>query len=313
MKNLKDMELLTLIKSKVQTERNLTLEIIEILQEIRDRRLHLQRGYSSLHEFCVKELKYSDGAAYRRIKAMKLVEDIPEALKSIESGSLSLTTASQLQNVFESKEKTAKPLSLDEKTELFERVQNQSRQEVERTIARLCPEIVKTPEKVRPMNDTQVKVELVLDIELYAKLEKIKHLTSHKNKSLIELIGYLADRELKRCDPELKTVKKVTTASPGEAVTRSVASSQRNKLSRYIPSAVRHSVWMKSKGRCTFVDPLTKRKCESNYKLQFEHIKPFAVGGENTVENLRILCSSHNVLNAIRFYGKAKIERHQRN
>ncbi|MGE3973472.1 MAG: HNH endonuclease [Bdellovibrionales bacterium] len=327
MKNMKDAELLVLIKSKVQAERNLTLEIIDILQEIQSRRLHLQRGYSSLHEFCVKELKYSDGAAYRRIKAMKLVEEMPEAIKSIESGSLTLTTASQLQNVFESKAKTARPLTQNEKAKLFRQIQNQSRQEVERTIAKVCPEIIKRDEKVRMLNNMQVKVELILDEKLYAKLERLKNLTSHRNKNFVELIEHLADQELKRIDPEEKAKIKTSsskkssnaaahknsgngsfkTASP----TKLDLTHVKTKNSRYIPSAIRHAAWMNSKGRCTFIDPLTKRRCDSNHRLQLEHIKPYAIGGENSVDNLRILCANHNELTAIRFYGKNKIESYQ--
>ena len=108
LKTVNDQELLTFSKTKAQAERNLTLEIIEILQEIRNRRLHLKRGFSSLHEYCVQELKYSDGAAHRRLKAMKLVEENPDVIKSIESGALSLTVASQLQVAFEAKEKSLK-------------------------------------------------------------------------------------------------------------------------------------------------------------------------------------------------------------
>jgi hypothetical protein len=93
LKTIQDSELLTLTKAKAQKERSLTMEVIQLLQEIYDRRLHLKRGYPSLHQYCVKELRYSDGAAYRRIKAMKLTQDMPEVIKSIESGSLSLCTS----------------------------------------------------------------------------------------------------------------------------------------------------------------------------------------------------------------------------
>ncbi|MGE3974813.1 MAG: HNH endonuclease [Bdellovibrionales bacterium] len=333
MKNIRDDELLSLIRSKVQTERNLTLEIIELLQEIRDRRLHLQRGYSSLHEFCVKELKYSDGAAYRRIKAMKLVEEMPEAIKSIESGSLSLTTASQLQNVFESKMKMQTPFTRVEKVELFQQVQNQSRQEVERTISKVCPDVVKTFEKVRPINDSQVKVELILDGKLYAKLEKLKKLTSHKNGNLVELIEHLADQELKKCDPGMKVLKQRTrlvksgnsvstlkvdtsenTASPEKlnAESHLPARPKRNARTRYIPSVVKQTVWMRDQGRCAFIDPLTKHRCDSNHRIQFEHIKPFAVGGENTIQNLKLLCANHNTLSAVKFYGRSRMEKYQK-
>src|ERR1700733_10095456 len=101
LKSLSNENLLSLIASKVQKERDLTLEVIELLREIKIRRLHLSRGYSSLHEFCVKELKYSDGAAYRRIKAMDLVVENPKTVEAIKEGRLNLTVVSQTQSFFE--------------------------------------------------------------------------------------------------------------------------------------------------------------------------------------------------------------------
>ena len=44
---------------EVKKERNSTLKVIEYLQEILSRRLHLRRGYPSLHVYCVEVLKYS--------------------------------------------------------------------------------------------------------------------------------------------------------------------------------------------------------------------------------------------------------------
>ena len=62
-----DRELVADTKKCVEREREATLAVLERLREIRRRQLHLEIGYSSLHEFCVVELGYSDGAAYRRI------------------------------------------------------------------------------------------------------------------------------------------------------------------------------------------------------------------------------------------------------
>jgi hypothetical protein len=211
-----DTELLSMVKTKAENERQLTLDVIELLREIQSRRLHLKRGFSSLHEYCVKELRYSDGAAFRRIKAMKLVEEMPEVKESIQSGSMNLSTASQLQSTFEAKVKDQKPMSKSEKIELVSLVQNQSRREVERTLAKLCPEVIQFHEKVRPIGESQVKVELVIEGDLFKKIEKLKALTSHKNKNLIQLLEDVVDQELKRRDPEQK--KKPLTASPAKTI-----------------------------------------------------------------------------------------------
>src|SRR5665647_101517 len=94
--NICDEELIAETKLVVQKERMSTIEVIEYLQEVYDRRLHLKRGFQSFHEFLVKELKYIDGAAGRRIAAMKLTNNAPETKQSIADGTLSLTTASQV-------------------------------------------------------------------------------------------------------------------------------------------------------------------------------------------------------------------------
>src|SRR5690242_18093333 len=101
MKNLNsysDHELIKATKSRVGDERAATSDILEFLSEIQKRLLFASTGFSSLHEFCVRELGYSDGAAYRRISAMKLSRDLPVAKSAIEDGKLSLTTASTLQS-----------------------------------------------------------------------------------------------------------------------------------------------------------------------------------------------------------------------
>src|SRR4051812_45986781 len=99
-KSLSNHELLIETKKNVAEERKYTALVLESLQEIELRRLHAQRGYESMHSFCVKELGYSDGAAHRRIEAMRLMTSVPEAQSSIESGKLSLSTAAMLQTFF---------------------------------------------------------------------------------------------------------------------------------------------------------------------------------------------------------------------
>jgi len=64
--------------------------------------------------------------------------------------------------------------------------------------------------------------------------------------------------------------------------------------------------------RCTYESPDGKR-CEQRGRLELHHEQPFGRGGPATVENIRVLCSSHNQLLAERDYGRgfmrARIER----
>jgi hypothetical protein len=314
-KTIKDSALLDLAKEKAQVERNLTMEVIGLLQEIFDRRLHLKRGYSSLHQYCVKELKYSDGAAYRRIKAMKLTQEMPEVAKSIESGSLSLCTASQLQTAFESKAQDKKPIPTEMKMALVAQVENQSRRQVERVLVEICPKVVKNEEKITIMSTNQAKLELVIDQELLNKLERLKALTSHKNKNLKDLLHQLVDEALLKMDPaqkaETKRQKALGHKLMSEASTNKSLQGEGDSKSqqpppalgqsvrtRHIPRTTKQKVWVRDRGQCTYFDRLTKRKCASTHKLQFEHIEAYSYGGQNTAENLRLLCSAHNALTA---------------
>ena len=50
-------------------------------------------------------------------------------------------------------------------------------------------------------------------------------------------------------------------------------------------------------------------RCGSAWKVELDHIRPAALGGPSTVENLRILCRAHNTLSAEHAFGRAHMER----
>jgi 5-methylcytosine-specific restriction endonuclease McrA len=90
-----------------------------------------------------------------------------------------------------------------------------------------------------------------------------------------------------------------------QAVTSRVAGSQ--KRSRYISVKVKRVVYHRDKGQCQYTDPVTGKKCLSSRAPQYEHVVPFAVGGETSVSNLKVCCSLHNKLLAIEYYGANKM------
>ncbi len=61
----------------------------------------LQRGCSSLFDYAVRELGYSDAAAGRRIGAVRLCADQPDARERLRDGSLTLSAAAELQWAFD--------------------------------------------------------------------------------------------------------------------------------------------------------------------------------------------------------------------
>ena len=98
---LSDRELLRETSNLVRHERHLQGAIIDHLAEIKARGLYLQRGFSSLFDYTVRELGYSDAAAARRIGAMRLCADQPDAREGLRDGSLTLSAAAELQWAFD--------------------------------------------------------------------------------------------------------------------------------------------------------------------------------------------------------------------
>ena len=98
---LSDRELLRQTTTLVRHERHLQGAIIDHLAEIEARRLCLRRGCSSLFDYAVRELGYSDAAAGRRIGAVRLCADQPGARERLRDGSLTLSAAAELQWAFD--------------------------------------------------------------------------------------------------------------------------------------------------------------------------------------------------------------------
>jgi len=82
-----------------KVERRISVKILRLLIEVEKSRIHLDMGYSSLFVFLTKHLKYSDGAAYRRIEAMKILRDVPDLGHRITVGALSVTTAAEISRI----------------------------------------------------------------------------------------------------------------------------------------------------------------------------------------------------------------------
>jgi len=66
---------------------------------------------------------------------------------------------------------------------------------------------------------------------------------------------------------------------------------------RHVPAALRRAIWQRDEGRCQFVSAAGVR-CESTSYLEIDHVRPVALGGTSTLDNLRLLCRAHNQLEA---------------
>ena len=71
---------------------------------------------------------------------------------------------------------------------------------------------------------------------------------------------------------------------------------------RNISAAVKREVARRDGGRCTFLGQNGKR-CGERKHLEYHHKVPFARGGVHTVENIELLCRTHNQHQAVLDFG----------
>ena len=236
---LSDDRLLERTKELSRIEHHLEVVVIDHLREIQKSRLYLRRGFSSLFDYAVRELGYSDAAAWRRIKAMRLCADIDGVRERLQNGTMTLNAAAQLQHAFDRQErkkerparsapggagcgaaaqsqegaaperpaerKPAPPPVLDAEArrELVEQASGKSSREVMQLLAEVDPELAAPADRVRPLGGGRWELKAVIDDECRQGLERLQGLLSHVDPHLTmgQLMARLVREGLDRHDP----------------------------------------------------------------------------------------------------------------
>ena len=228
---LSDDRLLERTKELSGIEHHLEVVVIDHLREIHKRRLYLRRGFSSLFDYAVRELGYSDAAAWRRIKAMRLCADFEGVRERLQNA------AAQLQHAFDRQERkkeraarsaprgagfgaaaqsqggSAPPrpaerkpvpaLDSEARRELVEQASGKSSRQVMQLLAEVDPELAAPADRVRPLGGGSWELKAVIDDECRRGLERLKGLLSHVDPHLTlgQLMGRLVREGLDRYDP----------------------------------------------------------------------------------------------------------------
>jgi hypothetical protein len=303
LRKISDKDLLSKTKELVSRERELLTEILRHLREIERRRLFSDLGYSSLFDYCLKGLGYSEAETKYRIDAMRLIRELPQIEEHVTSGELSLTNLVQAKSFFRAEEKSG-PMGTKEKLEIIDSLKNKSSREGEKILlAQSTIEPAPVKEKIRQVTAEVAEVKFAADDELLAKITRLRGLLAHKNPNMktSELINELCEIALDRLDP---IRKKTRTEKKSENLPNFIrrAPDVKNVARQYISVKTKKEVWQKSGGKCA--------NCHSEFALENDHVVPVALGGSSEISNLRVLCRNCNQRAAIAKLGQDTMDKY---
>jgi hypothetical protein len=266
LQNLSNEELDQNLKYLVLKEREVLSEILEHIAEIDRRKFYLKMAYSSLFDYLTKHLGYSAGSAQRRIDAARLLKEVPELSRKLESGILNLAQVSLVQKAARLKKATAN------KREILASLENKSFSESQVIVAQALDLEIKEPTKITAQKDESVRLEVTLTKDQWEKLERMKDLLPSGSGEWSDTLEYLADKVIQQ-----KT----------RACTKPKSSERRINIS------MRKHILNRDQC-CQYRNPLTGKICGNRKHLQMDHIQPLWAGGTSTTNNLQALCGNHN-------------------
>lgn len=311
-------ELENKLEKLARTEREMTNEILHLINLADQRKIYIERGYASLFDWLTRAYNYSESAASRRIRAARLLHAIPEVAEKIATGNVNLSTLAKAQSLIQWQERSSgDKMTSEVKSHIIEKIENKSQIDVERTLYQLFPEVAQEArfERKTVISDSVTKLSLCMSYDSLKNLERARDILSHKlpQATLTDVIVYLVNNFLDKKDPlrhkqigseaSSKTLATIAREKNGKATNDRSESENKNvsfhttaatKQRVKLQTAIRSVVFKRAHGTCEYTDPASGQRCESAYQLEIDHIFPVALGGTNTIENLRCLCRKHN-------------------
>jgi 5-methylcytosine-specific restriction endonuclease McrA len=316
--HVRDDVLLRDLADLVVQDRITTADLLAHIAEVDARKLFAPAGYACMHAYCVGELRQSEGAALKRIRAARAARQYPALFSAIAEGRLHLSGVCLL----------ASHLTASNASELIEAATHKSKSDIEAMLARRfgvgeTPALVRAIPAVEPLTSLapgpvngdaacpaprpvegaqaggqplaaeRYFIQVTVAKETFDKLRHAQALLSHAVPSgdLAEVL----DRALDQLIAKIERRKAGTGTRPSR---RQTASTRK----RHIPADVRSAVWERDGRQCTFVSADGVR-CGSRKLLEFDHLDPVARGGEATVDGIRLRCRAHNQYEAERVFG----------
>ena len=330
-----DHVLLRDLAALVRQDQATTATLLAHLAEVDRRRLYAPAGYPTMSHYCVDELGLSPDVAAKRVQAARAIGEFPALLAAVTDGRLQVSGVVLL----------APHLTSENLDQLVASTARQSKKDIRAILAQRFPrpgaglpavpleldgpadapavsanvtvrDVLQDPDPVVPADagetgqsmvplspaanaapPTQLRFPLhaTITAETREKLAYARDLLGHAvpGGDIAEVLDRALDALIERLE------KRRFAATARSRPARGSGTNERG-----IPARVRREVGRRDGWSCTFVGD-GGHPCDSRALLQFDHVVPLARGGQTTVGNLRLLCRTHNQLEAERKFGVA--------
>ena len=302
--HLTDEQVTLALRDIVKDERAELRPLLLHLGEFDRRRIAVPKGHQSTFHYCTAVLGYSEGAAYRRIHTSRAARAYPVILDLLEQGAIHMMAVAILfpvmtpENHIQLLQRGCGKTTLELKWIAAELAPKEAKGEAMR---RMMPPTVEaphpvdeqarlslpTPDAIEPFAAHRVRFGFNGDEETLELVMRARNLLKHKYP-----FGQLEDI----FKDALKAL--IDKKDPG----RQPPTGQAVSLTRSLSRRVRRQVWERDGGQCAFEPPGGPR-CQARGLLEFDHIRPWTLGGLSTADNLRLLCRAHNQAAAEGFFG----------
>lgn len=288
-----------------RAEREASADLLACLAEVERQKVYADMAYPNMFEYCVGALCLSEGAAGRRLGAMRTAQRHPVAYSYLRAGELSVSVLCRLEP-YVTKENAEVILSraaglrrkafedlVAELSTSKDRIAREDARVAEASAAPTLPllqeptpsdalaEARRVPDRiVATGREKRVRISFEANDGLRGKLERVSCIFAHRvpDGRLEALIELLVDAALERFE-------NIGRLRPRRAASKT----------RRVPAWIRRIVWSRDEGRCSYRSPGGAR-CESKRFLQYDHIVPWALGGRSDdASNIRLLCRAHNL------------------
>jgi hypothetical protein len=257
-------------------------ELIEILQKVERYKIYKDFALTSLFVYCTKRLKLSEDVAYTYIRVTRTTMEIPALKEAIDKVEINLSNAKKVSSV----------ITPENQLEWLDKAKQCTTRELDYEIAKIKPEAV-VKERVKPIAENAFELRCLLSFKGQKLLVRALDILSTKKKKALkpgEALESMLEEFIERHDPVKKAERAIARQTSQAPVTKPVREKGKRTA---IPSLAKHLVTEATSDQCTVVDSQGLR-CQNRRWLHRHHKIPVAQGGQHTVKNLTLLCSSHH-------------------